>query len=157
MTGKEQVHDLMSGIGPLLELLEVTEFDEENVWTLVVDEETVVFADYQDEGERLVLSTEVGAPPPGDRKGLYELLLTYNNQWGETGGVRLALDAPDGSVVQIYDLALAGLDLPKLQAVIGNFVDVARAWREIVARGGEGGGEPAAGPIDPFMSGMIRG
>jgi hypothetical protein len=157
MAGKEQVHDLMSAIGPMLELLEVTEFDEENLWTLVVDEDTVLFADYGAEEGRLVLSTELGAPPGGERHGLYELLLTYNNQWGETGGVRMALDAPGGNVVQIYDLALAGLDLPRFQTVVGNFVDTARAWREIVAKGGDGGGDSPAGPIDPFMSGMIRG
>ena len=133
MASKQHVHTLMTEIGPLLELLEVTEFDDENVWTLVVDEDDVLFVDYEPETDRLVLSAEV-AHPPGDTdlKGLYATLLTYNNQWQETGGTRMALDATDGNVVQIFELPAAGLDLHDLQIVVTNFVDLLKTWRGIV-------------------------
>jgi hypothetical protein len=157
VASKEHVHSLMADLGPLLELLEVTEFAKENVWTLVVDEQTTVFADYDDGFGRVTLSADVAEVPPGGRERLYELLLTYNNQWSETGGVRMGLDAPGGSVVQMVDLPADGLDLPQLQAVVGNFVDKIRAWREIVAKSGDGLGLRDTGPEDPFMSGMIRG
>ena len=66
MTGKAQVQALVAEIGPLLELGEVTAFDAEDLWTLVVDAETVLFLDYEQGQERLWLSGEVATPPPSE-------------------------------------------------------------------------------------------
>jgi hypothetical protein len=152
--GKEHVQSLMRAVGPQLDLLEVTEFDEQNVWTLVVDEATVLFADYDDAQARLVLSADVARPPGTERQSLYELLLRYNNLWPETGGVRMALDEADGNVGQLFDLPVADLDLPRLQAVISGFVATLLGWREIVGRPVAGTAEP---PFSPMLGGMVRG
>lgn len=154
MSGKQHVQALMRAIGPQLGLLEVTEFEAENTWTLVPDEDSVLFADYDDAGGRLVLSAEVGRPAGDDRLRLYELLLRYNNRWPETGGVRMALDEADGGVVQLFDLPVADLDLARLQTVVANFLDMLKAWREIVAAVPA---EPEASSFNPMLGGMIRG
>lgn len=61
-------------------------------------------------------------------------MLRHNYHWDRTGGVRLSLDAPEGGVVQIVDLATAGLDVPQLADAVGTFAEAARAWREIIRR-----------------------
>jgi hypothetical protein len=159
MSDKAHVHALMMEIGPVLELAEVQEFEQEDLWTLTARDGTVLFVDYEPEDQRLWLSADVCLPLPGDRLQLYEIILQYNARWRETGGVRLALDGPDGGVVQAFDLPVAGLDLSRLQCIIRNFCQTLDTWREIVARG-FASGTPAAstGTLDPMMmmGGMIR-
>ena len=158
MTGKAQVRALVAEIGPLLELGEVTAFDAEDLWTLVVDGETVLFLDYEQGQERLWLSGEVATPPPSERARLHETLLTYNHRWRDTGGLRMSLDGEGGAVVLSYDMPAAGLELSRLAMVVTNFLDVLRAWREGIGRIASA---PSAGlaeaPFNPMMMGMIRG
>jgi hypothetical protein len=157
MADKAQLQTLMTEIGPALQLAEVTAFETANLWTLVLDEHRVLFVDYDPDDGRVWISAEVGTPPPGGRAQLYERLLQYNGQWQQTGGVRLALDGPDGDVVLAYDLPLEGLDLARLRLVIQGLVDKLDAWREIVAAGGAGGADTLEG-VDPrHLGGMIRG
>lgn len=159
MAHKAHIHALMTEIGPALELGEVQAFDKNDLWTLVTQGKTVIFAEYAPDDDRLWLSADVGPLQPGDRLRLYELMLQYNARWQQTGGVRLALDAPEGDVVLAYDLPAAGLDLHRLQNVIRNFCAALEGWRRIVGVG------PAAAErtevaetFDPrLMAGMIRG
>ena len=122
---------------------EVTAFDAEDLWTLVVDAETVLFLDYEQGQERLWLSGEVATPPPSERARLHETLLTYNHRWRDTGGLRMSLDGEGGAVVLSYDMPAEGLELSRLAMVLTNFLDVLRAWREGIGRFASA---PSAGP-----------
>lgn len=155
MAGREHVQALMRDIGPQLGLLEVTEFAVLHTWTLVVDETTVLFADYDDAGIRLMLSAEVAEPAEAGRSQLYELLLRYNDAWRQTGGGRMALD-PAGTVVLLFELPVAGLDLARMQTVIRGFVEVLHGWREALARAAGDAADPVP-PIAMMPDGMIRG
>jgi hypothetical protein len=156
MPDKAHVHELMTEIGPALELAEVREFEQDNLWTLVDRDGTVLFVDYEPDDQRLWISADV-CVPSGNRSKLYDLMLQYNARWQQTGGVRLALDGPEGGVVQAYDLPVSGLDLQRLQNVIRNFRDTLEEWRKIVARG-VATPEPRDGELSPLVrSGMIRG
>src|SRR3954453_10385430 len=110
MTGPSRVQALMREIGPLLELEQVSDFDGEREWALVVDAATVVHADYVEADDRLMLSIELGRPPEASHHRIYELLLLYNHGWPETGGVRMALESPGGTVVQLFETGAADLD-----------------------------------------------
>ena len=155
MAGREHVQALMREIGPQSGLLEVTEFADLDAWTLVVDEATVLFADYDDSRPRLMLSAEVGEPAETARLRLYELMLRYNDAWRETGGGRMALD-PAGGVVLGLELSVEGLELARLRAVIGGFVEVLQGWRDIVAKAR--GDETVTVPPEVMMpAGIIRG
>jgi Tir chaperone protein (CesT) family len=155
MADRTHVHALMTEIGPALELAEVQEFEQENLWALVARDGVVFFIDYQPDDERLWLSADV-CVPPGERLALYGLMLQYNARWKDTGGVRLALDGPDGGVVQAYDMPVAGLDLHRLQTVIENFRETLDGWRKIVAASGQTD-KPGVGGLDPMLMGVIRG
>jgi hypothetical protein len=161
LSGKAHLQGLMAEIGPLLELGEVVAFDDQAVWTLVVDTETVVFADYDEADERLWLSAEIGPPPAGsDRAGLYETLLTYNNSWRETGGLRVSLDEPGagGALSLAYDLPAAALELSRFRLALAGFLDALRAWREGLANIASGAAPPdlTEAPFNPFLSGAFR-
>jgi hypothetical protein len=85
-----------------------------------------------DEAGRAVLSTAVGTPHTARVSHLHKLLLQYNLLWRETSGVRMAIDEPEGEVVMLYDLILAGLDSLLLQNILGNFAAAAGAWQTMV-------------------------
>jgi hypothetical protein len=97
--------------------------------------------------EKLVLSTGLGTPPADRQAATYELLLRYNYNWPESGGVKMALQPneeteSEAEVVMLFELNASGLDLPGLQRVLVSFVSIARTWRELVAVGF--GGEAVA-------------
>jgi len=131
---QSRAHDLMAAVGPALDLLVVNEYEAEGVWHIAVDEWNIVFAELDKARGILVLTADIGSPPPGDRARLYELMLHYNNCWELTYGMRLSIDAPGGGVCLLADLALAGLDDAAFQARLKNFADKAAGWREIITK-----------------------
>jgi hypothetical protein len=153
MASLEQLNALMAEIGPILELQEVTGFASQELWTLQVDDDTLLFADHDPAQGRIVLSGEVATPRPAGKAAVHELLLQYNNQWKTTGGVRMALDGPDGAVIQICDIATADLDARTLAGTVRIFTDMLRAWRDMLNR------DPADAPpaLDLEGHGFIRG
>ena len=130
MSSKEHVHNLMAEIGPLLELMQITESAEGNSWLLVVDEETAIDLDYNEMRNRVILAGEVGLPADENRYGFYETILQYNYLWEETDGLKMALDGPAGNVWIMFDTTASDLDISMLQTVIVNFCETLRSWRE---------------------------
>ena len=152
---KTQIRQLMTELGPVLDLAAVAEYEDGNAWSLALDEETEVWIDYDEANGRLILTTEVGAPTEENPYKLYETLLVYNNQWQQTGGVRMALDAPGGAVIQSFELGTEGLDIGKLARVVQNFVDVRQGWREAVT-GAPDAQEDDEAPFAAPPSGGLR-
>ena len=156
MAGLDRVDALMREIGPLLGLDQVTLYDSGREWALVVDERTVVYADYIEAGERLMLSIELGRPPEASRQRVYELLLLYNHAWPDTGGVRMALESEGGPIVQLFETDTADLDVSGLRNLLGGFIELARHWRGGITRGVAG--EDVGMAVDRMlMLGSIRG
>ena len=139
MSVKEHMHRLMSEIGPLLELAAVVESDDGDGWILAIEEDDGVLVELDEAEGRIFLSAEAGLPDDEARPGLYETLLVYNAQWHASGGVRMALDAPGGEVMQILELPAAGLDAARLAQVFVAFLEVLAGWRAVVAVGPGGG------------------
>ena len=163
MATTEHVHHLLVELGPLLELGAVVEYDGQNAWSLGVDEETAVHAEFHADEDRLYLSANVASPPEARRAATYDLLLQYNNQWTETGGIRMALDGPAGRVVQITDLRVTGLDVSSLESALVSFLEKLRAWRDMVGQGITDDSDPQPGSENPsrdlapgFGDGNIR-
>ena len=151
----EAVSELMSQVGPLMEFMSVVEAEDGTSWILAADETLAVLAEYDAGGRRLILSAETAVVPETGRAEAYEMVLLFNAQWRETGGVRLVLEAPGEPVVQVVDLPTEDLDLVELQTVLGNFIAKALAWRAIIMEGigavadgakEDGADEPHSGP-----------
>lgn len=92
------------------------------------DDSLLVEAFHEEVTNKLVLTTHVGTPNDDRVAQLYRLLLQYNYLWRDTSGTRMALEPPDGNIIMIYDLPLAGLDGVTLRNVLQNFAAAARAW-----------------------------
>jgi hypothetical protein len=153
MIDSERVRTLMTDIGPAMDLADVSEAADGGPWALGDQDGTVIYVENIPEEDRLWLSADVGAPRAEERTRLYELILLYNAQWRQKGGVRIVLDAPEGRIVQAFDVVASGLDVPRLRTLLVNFRRTLDGWRKIVA------GEPAPETDFPAMSGpdVIRG
>ena len=152
-----RIHELFAEIGPVLDLLIIDEYDDENLWHVAMDAETIFFAEIDVERAILVLSTELGTPSVVNRAKLYELLLTYNHHWDATSGMRLTLDAPEGAVWLWGEIAVSALDRTILSAFLREYRVKIGAWTAIV----RDFVDTPEGAMDHFSlqaaQGMIRG
>ena len=148
----------MAQVGPLMELMSVVEAEDGASWILAADETLAVLAEYNADGRKLILSTETAVVPEKRRAETYEMILLFNAQWRETGGVRMVLEAPGEPIVQVVDIPTEDLDLVDLQTVLGNVIAKALAWRTIIMEGtGVEGGEKVDGDDEPHSGpGAVR-
>jgi hypothetical protein len=153
MSSWQAVHDLMAQVGPVLELQQVTEFAEDRTWCLVFDESTGIDVDYDERGDRLVLTANVAAVEAPAQAKSYEALLRYNYLWSEHGGVRAALDGAPGKVVFMIETPVSGLEISKLCNILQGFRAVVEGWRGVLASIASGG---TASDTLVFADGMIR-
>lgn len=130
----EQIGILMSEVGPVLDPIAVQAFPEDGCWAVALDDDMVVLVELDERKNSLVLSSELGEPPPGDRLALYEKLLQLNYHWAVTGGNRLAIDGAGGKVVQLFETPAEGLDATRLSMLLAAFARTASAWRQVVQR-----------------------
>ncbi|MGJ0506513.1 MAG: type III secretion system chaperone [Methylocystis sp.] len=99
--------------------------------TWQVDFEDVSIELELDEGSgRLVLSAELGAPPPERRLAVFEALLSYALLWRDTGFVRAGLGGAEGVLVLIADTGVDGLHPAALAGILANFAEKIRIWRD---------------------------
>lgn len=129
-----QVDDILERIGPVLRPEGIAAFSEMRSWGIALDDETSILLDLSEEGDRLLATVEVGTPTITDRALLYELMLRHAYLVPQTGGSRLALDAPGGGIVLVSDVTTQNLDADRLTTFVRSVGAAARAWREIVKR-----------------------
>lgn len=84
------------------------------------------------EGNRLVLVTTIGVPPPERRLAVLEAMMTYNFLVLDTGGVRMAMTGTDGEIVQMVDLGIDGLTARGLATILANMERKTLVWRGFV-------------------------
>ncbi|MEM7023429.1 MAG: type III secretion system chaperone [Pseudomonadota bacterium] len=160
MVDQSQIHHLMAEIGPVLGLAGVAEYGEGDVWALVVDDNLEILARLDPTAGCLVLTADIGTPIPERQSDLYKTLLLYNNQRDRTGGVQMALAAPDGPVVQSLVLSSTDLTIEKLADVLTGFIEINLGWREIITGANpdvnDASEAPGDGPPDEPPPGALR-
>ena len=135
MASIEQLQVLFQELGPATEGISEVYQDAAGQWGVVFHETTGIILEFDPEQQKLILTTELGAPPADRRLETYELLLISNYARSETGGISMALNGPQGEVTQMYELNTADLTLQTLQAVLVNFAAKSEFWKEAVAQG----------------------
>lgn len=123
---------LMTDVGPLVEAVEVRQYTPER-WAIAFDEDFVVDIEHDTDAGKLVFYADLGQPLPGEENAVYKLLLYVATMWRETGGLRMGLNPVDDSVIQIYDLPLAGLEIADLEIHLRNFAHTALHARTVLA------------------------
>lgn len=147
----DELNALMTELGPKLDALQVKHFEGKNFWTVLFDEAVLLYVDLDPARQTLVVSADVAEPLPEARLARYEMILQYNNLWTETGGLRMALDSPEGVVVLLVDVPLAGITRETLATLCGNFVEAVHTWREILERPLDTGGDTPPADEDAFI------
>jgi len=142
MTAEQPIEDVMAAIGPAMNLGEVRAYAALSAWALVLDEDRIVFAELDRDEGRLWLSSEIAPLPQAGRLELLERLMTFNGQWHEAGGYRLALDDTQANLLLACDLRAEGLRVEWLQTAMTNFLGALAAWQGIVAAKGQGAQSP---------------
>ena len=106
----------------------------------------------QDVGERnlVLMSADLGDPPPDGGETLFRTMLEANNLFGGTAGATLALDAASGRFrLQKYESPdeLAN----DAKAKVESFIETALFWSRSIADFRASDGEPAAASGDFHM------
>lgn len=130
----EQAQLLLEELGPQTAEIDAVLQQDDKSWLLVFGDETSIVIEWATNPERLVLSTGLGRPAEGAHLTVYETLLSYNLLWQDTGGVRMAIDGPQGEVILIYDLFDDILSVSDLQTVALNISSIAAIWRDYVKK-----------------------
>ena len=131
----EQVDDLMSQLGPVLDPLGISGVRRRQNVGHRARQRDVGSRRFRREARQARSEQRGRDADRGDRSQLYELMLRHNYLWDQTGGVRLALDAagrqcgPDCRSPHRWARRFA-----LLGRAVGVFAEAARAWREIIRR-----------------------
>lgn len=132
MANLEQIQMLMAELGPSSDGIAAVLQNEDDQWSIVVDETTMVTVDYDAEEDKLLLSIDLGLPAQESRLEVYETLLSYSLLWRDHGGVHAALGGPGGPLYLLYEFGGKELSLIELIRVLDNFVEAALVWRDYV-------------------------
>ena len=133
MSNLQRLQKLMSEIGPLVDGIEAIDQEGDDFWLFAFGDDMVVQIQHDEQAHKLVLFTDLGIPDEEHRLAIYEELLSFNYLWSETGGVRMAIEAPNGTVSQILDLFTLDLDASTLSTVLQGFCEKAEYWRGFIA------------------------
>lgn len=125
---------IVQELGPQTTEIDAVLQQDESNWVLMLEDESAIIIEWASNPSRLVLSANLGRPGEGSQLPVYETLLSYNLLWQDTGGVRMAIDGPQGEVMLIYDLFDDHLTVADLQTVVLNLASIAGIWRDYVKK-----------------------
>ena len=132
MDNIEATTKLLQEVGPLLEPLAITFDPEDGSWNVAVDEDTVIGIALDEASGMLVFVLELGPVEDAAAERAHEILLRFSFLWRDTGGIQAALD-DEGTPVLIYRRPLAGLDTPRLRALLANLAAQREPWMTVIS------------------------
>ena len=124
MDSKELIADIAKRIG--------LEYDGGDTFSFEADGLVVAISSLP-ELDAVVLTGDVGEPPPERLEGLYKTLLGANHLFGGTAGATISLDPDTGRIALCRALPLMTLDGEKFYAEVERFVNTAETWAKVVA------------------------
>ncbi len=130
----EAIEQLIRELGPATPEIDAIVQTEEPSWAIQFSDETILIIEPADDPQRMVISSELGVAAEGQQCRVYETLLCYNLMWHDSGGVKIGLAGPQGSLIISTDVGLEGLTLGALQESIQHFLKVARSWTQYVGK-----------------------
>ncbi|WP_298768925.1 type III secretion system chaperone [uncultured Shewanella sp.] len=102
----------------------------EQTWTITLSENFCVDVFYISDNNKVVFQSEIEHPNINEEI-ITKLLLQFNYNWIETGGVRMAQDTDSKSIIQIYDLFLEDLTLSIFIDALERFIEKAKVWSHL--------------------------
>ena len=133
----EKIQQLLQELGPSTPEIDAVAQTDDPSWAIQLSDETIVMIEPTEDPGRMVISADLGTATESMQKPIYETLLCYNLLWRKTGGVKIGLAGPKGSLIITTELSVEGLTLNDFQQELMNFVTIVRAWCRYVSEGGE--------------------
>ena len=106
-------------------------------WAIELEDGLIVLAELDQERSRLSLETDLGRPPKEHRLKTCEALMMLTSLEHASEGWAMALGEPNGEFQFCCHITMPPAHPKDLQTTLFAFVDEARQWREIVARGAQ--------------------
>jgi hypothetical protein len=128
----EKIQQLIQELGPHMQDIDAIVQTEEPSWAIQFSDETILIIEAAEEPSRMVFSAELGNASENNQRAIYEALLCYNLMWRDTGGVKIGLAGPQGTLIISTELCLEGLVLNDLQLSLTNFLKITRSWQGFV-------------------------
>ncbi|MEL6575951.1 MAG: type III secretion system chaperone [Pseudomonadota bacterium] len=137
MLNYEDVSNMLSEVGPKLDVVEISGIEEDDAWFVVLDEDGDYGVELYHDGTngKLVFSAEIGSPPEDVLHSVCMDMLALNLGWQDTAGARIARDPDSGEFVLLQDVVLYELTSVDLQNAIASFAQAAVGLRALVATG----------------------
>ncbi len=148
----EQIQQLLQELGPSMPEIDAVVQTEEPSWAIQFSDETILIIEPAEDPPRMVISAELGAAPEAQQLTVYETLLCYNLLWKDSGGVKVGLAGPQGTLIISAEVCIESMALMDLQEALNKFLTITRAWAQYVAKA-DGTG-PADVPPLPGMGAM---
>jgi hypothetical protein len=152
----EQFRDILLEAVPLMADARALLRQDDESWIMAFSDEAMVELHVDERLHKLVLCMPLGRAKDDQRAMTYQALLVASGLWRETGGLRFGLDAPDGEIEQCLDLNLNDIAVQSLIAIVKDFADRGRVWREIITLRGGLNPEQVEGQGPTFGAGMLR-
>ncbi len=133
-TVNDKIQDLISQIGPVFPDIDAVIQTEDPSWAIQFVDELVVMIEQLEHPDRMVFSSEIGTVADDQELPVYEALLCYNLLWKDTGGVKIGLAGPKGTLIVTSELLLDGLTLMAFQDALTNFTNIARSLSKYVLK-----------------------
>lgn len=145
MTTIEQIEHLVKDLGPAMPEIDAIVQTEDPSWAIQFSDEAIIILEPADDPSRIVISTELGAAAEAQQRTIYETMLCYNLMWRDSGGVKIGLAGPSGTLIISTDVCIEGLTLQGLQQETEAFLKIARTWMQYVGRADAGEAPPLPG------------
>lgn len=134
MTTIEQIESLVKELGPAMPDIDAIVQTEEPSWAIQFSDESILIIEPADDPSRMVVSAELGVAAEAQQRTVYETLLCYNLMWRDSGGVKIGLAGPQGSLIISVDVCVEGLTLMALQQELERFLKIVRSWTQYVGK-----------------------
>ena len=150
----EQIQKLVEEVGPSMPEIDAVVQTEEPSWAIQFSDDTVIILEPADDPSRVVMSADLGGVADAQQRIVYETLLCYNLMWRSSGGVKVGLAGPEGTLIISADVCLDNLTLSDFQQEIGKFLKITRSCVQYVLHA-EQGEQSVLPPLPGMgMSGM---
>lgn len=156
MDKKALARELVQGFGKTLTLDSLTLDGHTNSCVLIFDDSLVINIEYDEQTQRLVLSSYLHELPATGAEPLLRELLAANLYWHRTNGATLCLEEGTGGVILVYAHSVSDLDASGLETVMQNFATQAERWTRRLTQAAQvpqAQAEPLARPGTPILFG----
>jgi hypothetical protein len=156
MDKKTIARELVQGFGKTLTLEALTLDERTNSCVLIFDGSLVINIEYDEQTQRLVLSSYLRELPTDNCEPLLRELLAANLYWHRTQGATLCLEEGTGGIILVYGHSVSDLDGPGFETVMQNFANQAERWTRRLAQAAQATpaqAEPMARPGTPMLFG----